>query len=127
MERESGLKCGQDFKVAYSPERINPGGKIHRLENIVKIFSGMDVETLDTVAKVYELVIEAGVYRVESIEVAESDKLIENCQRDVIIYFINEVSMIFSRMGIDTKAAIDAAASKWNFTKMNPGLVGGIV
>ena len=125
LERESGLKCGQDFKVAYSPERINPGDKVHRLENIVKIVSGMDAETLDTVAKVYELVIEAGVYRAESIKVAESAKLIENCQRDVIISFVNELSMIFNKMDIDTKAVIDAAGSKWNFIKMNPGLVGG--
>jgi len=125
LERESGLKCGQDFKVAYSPERINPGDKVHRLENIVKIVSGMDTETLDTVAKVYELVIEAGVYRAESIKVAESAKLIENCQRDVMISFVNELSIIFNKMGIDTKAVIDAAGSKWNFIKMNPGLVGG--
>lgn len=125
LEKESGLKCGQDFKVAYSPERINPGDKVHRLENIVKIVSGMDKETLDIVAKVYELVIEAGVYRAESIKVAEAAKLIENCQRDVMISFVNELSMIFNKMGIDTKAVIDAAGSKWNFIKMNPGLVGG--
>lgn len=125
LERESGLKCGKDFKVAYSPERINPGDNVHRLENIVKIVSGMDDETLDTVAKVYELVIEAGVYRAESIKVAESAKLIENCQRDVMISFVNELSMIFNKMGIDTKAVMDAAGSKWNFIKMNPGLVGG--
>ncbi len=125
LERESGLKCGIDFKVAYSPERINPGDKVNRLENIVKIVSGMDAETLDTVAKVYELVIEAGVYRAESIKVAEAAKLIENCQRDVNIAFVNELAMIFDRMNIDTKAVIDAAGSKWNFIKMNPGLVGG--
>jgi UDP-N-acetyl-D-galactosamine dehydrogenase len=125
LERESGLKCGQDFKVAYSPERINPGDKVNRLENIVKIVSGIDKETLDTVAKVYELVIEAGVYRAESIKVAEAAKLIENCQRDVNIAFMNELSMIFNKMNIDTKAVIDAAGSKWNFIKMNPGLVGG--
>ena len=125
LERESGLKCGVDFKVAYSPERINPGDKVHRLENIVKIVSGMDEETLDSVAKVYELVIEAGVYRAESIKVAEAAKLIENCQRDVNIAFVNELAMIFNKMNIDTKAVIDAAGSKWNFIKMNPGLVGG--
>lgn len=125
LEKESGLKYGQDFKVGYSPERINPGDKVHRLENIVKIVSGMDEETLDAVAKVYELVIEAGVYRAESIKVAEAAKLIENCQRDVMISFVNELSMIFNKMGIDTKAVIDAAGSKWNFIKMNPGLVGG--
>lgn len=125
LERESGLKCGQDFKVAYSPERINPGDKVHRLENIVKIVSGMDAETLETVANVYELVIEAGVYRAESIKVAEAAKLIENCQRDVMISFVNELAMIFDKMNIDTKAVIDAAGSKWNFITMNPGLVGG--
>lgn len=125
LERESGLTCGQDFKIGYSPERINPGDKVHRLENIMKIVSGMDEETLDTVAKAYELVIEAGVYRAESIKVAEAAKLIENCQRDVNIAFVNELAMIFDRMGIDTKAVIDAAGSKWNFIKLNPGLVGG--
>ena len=125
LEEESGLKCGVDFKIGYSPERINPGDKVHRLENIVKIVSGMDEETLDTVAKTYELVIEAGVYRAESIKVAEAAKLIENCQRDVNIAFVNELSMIFDRMNIDTKAVIDAAGSKWNFIKLNPGLVGG--
>lgn len=125
LERESGLKCGKDFKVAYSPERINPGDKVHRLKNIMKIVSGMDAETLDVVAKVYELVVEAGVYRAESIKVAEAAKLIENCQRDVNISFFNELSMIFNKMGIDTKAVINAAGSKWNFIKMNPGLVGG--
>jgi len=125
LERQSGLICGQDFKIGYSPERINPGDKVHRLENIMKIVSGMDEETLDTVAKAYELVIEAGVYRAESIKVAEAAKLIENCQRDVNIAFVNELAMIFDRMGIDTKAVIDAAGSKWNFIKLNPGLVGG--
>ena len=125
LEEESGLKCGQDFKVGYSPERINPGDKIHRLENIVKIVSGMDEETLDIVAKVYELVIEAGVYRAESIKVAEAAKVIENSQRDVNIAFVNELSIIFDKMGIDTKAVIKAAGSKWNFMKFNPGLVGG--
>ena len=119
------MKCGQDFKVGYSPERINPGDKIHRLENIVKIVSGMDEETLDIVAKVYELVIEAGVYRAESIKVAEAAKVIENSQRDVNIAFVNELSIIFDKMGIDTKAVIKAAGSKWNFMKFNPGLVGG--
>lgn len=125
LERESGLKCGKDFKIGYSPERINPGDKVHRLENIMKIVSGMDEETLDTVAKTYELVIEAGVYRAESIKVAEAAKLIENCQRDVNIAFVNELAIIFDNMGIDTKAVIDAAGSKWNFIKLNPGLVGG--
>jgi UDP-N-acetyl-D-galactosamine dehydrogenase len=125
LERESGLKCGQDFKVAYSPERINPGDKVNRLQTIIKIVSGMDEDTLDIVAKVYELVIDAGVYRAESIKVAEAAKLIENCQRDVNIAFVNELAMIFNKMNIDTKAVIDTAGSKWNFIKMNPGLVGG--
>lgn len=125
LEKESGLKCGVDFKIGYSPERINPGDKNHRLENIVKIVSGMDDETLETVADVYSLVIEAGVYRAESIKVAEAAKVIENSQRDINIAFINELSMIFSRMGIDTKAVLRAAGTKWNFLSFEPGLVGG--
>lgn len=125
LEKESGLKCGVDFKIGYSPERINPGDKNHRLENIVKIVSGMDDETLETVADVYSLVIEAGVYRAESIRVAEAAKVIENSQRDINIAFVNELSMIFSRMGIDTKAVLRAAGTKWNFLSFEPGLVGG--
>ena len=125
LEKESGLKCGVDFKVGYSPERINPGDKVHRLENIVKIVSGMDAETLDTVAKVYELVVEAGVHRAESIKVAEAAKVIENSQRDINIAFMNELSIIFNKMGIDTKAVLEAAGTKWNFLKFVPGLVGG--
>lgn len=125
MERESGLKCGEDFKVGYSPERINPGDKIHRLETIVKIVSGMDEETLEEVAKVYELVVEAGVYRAESIKVAEAAKVIENSQRDINIAFMNELSIIFHKLGIDTKAVLEAAGTKWNFLKFYPGLVGG--
>ena len=125
LEAESGLKCGIDFKVGYSPERINPGDKIHRLETIVKIVSGMDEETLDEVAKVYELVVEAGVHRAESIKVAEAAKVIENSQRDVNSAFMNELSMIFNKMGIDTKAVLEAAGTKWNFLKFQPGLVGG--
>jgi len=125
LEKESGLKCGVDFKIGYSPERINPGDKVHRLETITKIVSGMDEETLDTVAKIYELVVEAGVYRAESIKVAEAAKVIENSQRDINIAFMNELSMIFNRMGIDTKAVLDAAGTKWNFLKFFPGLVGG--
>lgn len=125
LEKESGLKCGVDFKIGYSPERINPGDKNHRLENIVKIVSGMDEETLETVADVYSLVIEAGVYRAESIKVAEAAKVIENSQRDINIAFVNELSMIFSRMGIDTKAVLRAAGTKWNFLSFEPGLVGG--
>lgn len=125
LEKESGLKCGVDFKIGYSPERINPGDKNHRLENIVKIVSGMDDETLETVADVYSLVIEAGVYHAESIKVAEAAKVIENSQRDINIAFVNELSMIFSRMGIDTKAVLRAAGTKWNFLSFEPGLVGG--
>lgn len=125
LERESGLKCGVDFKVGYSPERINPGDKEHRLETIVKIVSGMDEETLELVAKVYSLVIEAGVYKAESIKVAEAAKVIENSQRDINIAFMNELSIIFNKMGIDTKAVLKAAGTKWNFLKFFPGLVGG--
>lgn len=125
LEKESGLRCGKDFKIGYSPERINPGDKVHRLETITKIVSGMDDETLDTVAKVYELVVEAGVHRAESIRVAEAAKVIENSQRDINIAFMNELSIIFNRMGIDTKAVLEAAGTKWNFLKFRPGLVGG--
>lgn len=125
LEQESGLKCGEDFKIGYSPERINPGDKVHRLETITKIVSGMDEETLDTIARVYELVVEAGVYRAESIKVAEAAKVIENSQRDINIAFMNELSMIFHKMDIDTKAVLDAAGTKWNFLKFMPGLVGG--
>ncbi|GJM71605.1 hypothetical protein HMSSN036_38210 [Paenibacillus macerans] len=125
LEAESGLTCGVDFKVGYSPERINPGDQVHRLENIVKIVSGMDEQTLGLVAKVYELVIEAGVYRAESIRVAEAAKVIENAQRDINIAFMNELSMLFHRMDIDTKAVLAAAGTKWNFLKFTPGLVGG--
>ena len=125
LEKESGLKCGVDFKIGYSPERINPGDKVHRLETITKIVSGMDEETLDVVAKVYELVVDAGVYRAESIKVAEAAKVIENSQRDINIAFMNELSMIFHKMDIDTKAVLEAAGTKWNFLKFMPGLVGG--
>ena len=125
LERESGLKCGVDFKIGYSPERINPGDKVHRLETITKIVSGMDEETLDTVAKVYELVVEAGVHRAATIKVAEAAKVIENSQRDINIAFMNELSIIFNKMGIDTKSVLEAAGTKWNFLKFYPGLVGG--
>lgn len=125
LEQESGLRCGGDFKIGYSPERINPGDKLHRLETITKIVSGIDQETLDTVARVYELVVEAGVYRAESIRVAEAAKVIENSQRDINIAFMNELSIIFHKMGIDTKAVLEAAGTKWNFLKFYPGLVGG--
>ena len=125
LERASGLKCGIDFKVGYSPERINPGDKVHRLSTITKIVSGMDEETLDIVAKVYEIVVDAGVHRAESIKVAEAAKVIENSQRDINIAFMNELSIIFNKMGIDTKSVLEAAGTKWNFLKFYPGLVGG--
>jgi UDP-N-acetyl-D-glucosamine/UDP-N-acetyl-D-galactosamine dehydrogenase len=125
LEKESGLKCGLDFKVGYSPERINPGDQEHRLETIIKVVSGMDRETLDIVAKVYELVVDVGVYKAESIKVAEAAKVIENSQRDINIAFMNELSIIFNKMGIDTKAVLEAAGTKWNFLKFTPGLVGG--
>ena len=125
LEKESGLKCGLDFKIGYSPERINPGDKVHRLETIKKIVSGMDEETLDLVAKVYELVVEAGVHRAESIKVAEAAKVIENSQRDINIAFMNELSIIFNKMGIDTQSVLKAAGTKWNFLNFYPGLVGG--
>ncbi len=125
LEKESGLKCGVDFKVGYSPERINPGDKEHRLNTITKIVSGMDEETLDIIAKVYEIVVEAGVYRAESIKVAEAAKVIENSQRDINIAFMNELSIIFNKMGIDTLSVLKAAGTKWNFLNFRPGLVGG--
>ncbi|MBQ7799772.1 MAG: nucleotide sugar dehydrogenase, partial [Oscillospiraceae bacterium] len=125
LEKESGLKCGVDFKIGYSPERINPGDKVHRLNTITKIVSGMDEETLDTVAKVYEIVVDAGVHRAESIKVAEAAKVIENSQRDINIAFMNELSIIFNKLGIDTLAVLRAAGTKWNFLNFRPGLVGG--
>lgn len=125
LEKESGLKCGVDFKIGYSPERINPGDKVHRLSTITKVVSGMDEETLDAVAKVYEIVVDAGVHRAESIRVAEAAKVIENSQRDINIAFMNELSIIFNKMGIDTKSVLEAAGTKWNFLKFYPGLVGG--
>ena len=125
LEKESGLKCGIDFKVGYSPERINPGDKVHRLETIVKVVAGMDEESLDDIAKVYELVVDAGVYRAASIKVAEAAKVIENSQRDINIAFMNELSIIFNKMDIDTTEVLEAAGTKWNFLKFSPGLVGG--
>jgi UDP-N-acetyl-D-galactosamine dehydrogenase len=125
LEEESGLKCGVGFKIGYSPERINPGDKVHRLETIVKIVSGMDTESLDIIAKVYELVVEAGVHRAETIKTAEAAKVIENAQRDINIAFMNELSIIFDKMGIDTQAVLKAAGTKWNFLNFSPGLVGG--
>lgn len=125
LEATSNLTCGVDFKVGFSPERINPGDKIHRLETIVKVVSGMDEESLDTIARVYELVVEAGVHRAESIKVAEAAKVIENAQRDINIAFMNELSVIFNLMAIDTTEVLRAAGTKWNFLNFTPGLVGG--
>lgn len=125
LEDSSGLECGRDFRVGYSPERINPGDKVHRLENIRKIVSGTDAETLEEVARVYGLVVEAGVHRAPSIMVAEAAKVIENSQRDINIAFMNELSIIFNRMGIDTRSVLEAAGTKWNFLRFTPGLVGG--
>lgn len=125
LEEESGLKCGVDFKVGYSPERINPGDKVHTLENIIKIVSGIDQSSLDQIAKVYELVIDAGVHRASSIKVAEAAKVVENSQRDINIAFMNELAMVFDRMNIDTKEVVEAMNTKWNALKFSPGLVGG--
>ncbi|TWH47695.1 nucleotide sugar dehydrogenase [Sporomusa sp. KB1] len=125
LEAESGLRCGKDFKVGYSPERINPGDKVHRLDNITKIVSGIDEETLEEIAAIYELIIHAGVYKAPSIKVAEAAKLSENAQRDVNIAFMNELALIFDRMGINTKEVIDAMNTKWNALGFYPGLVGG--
>lgn len=125
LERESGLTCGVDFKVGYSPERINPGDKVHTVDKIIKVVSGMDEETLETIAAVYELVVSAGVHRASSIKVAEAAKVIENTQRDLNIALINELALIFNRLGIPTQDVLAAAGTKWNFLKFTPGLVGG--
>jgi len=125
LEEESGLKAGKDFKVGYSPERINPGDQIHRLNTIVKVVSGMDQESLDQIAAVYELVVDAGVHKAESIKVAEAAKVIENSQRDINIAFMNELSVIFDKLEIDTQSVLEAAGTKWNFLNFYPGLVGG--
>lgn len=125
LEEASGLKCGKDFKVGYSPERINPGDNVHRLETITKVVAGMDEESLENIARVYELVVDAGVHRAESIKVAEAAKVIENSQRDINIAFMNELSIIFNKLNINTKAVLEAAGTKWNFLNFSPGLVGG--
>ncbi len=125
LEQASGLKGGEDFKYGYSPERINPGEKVHTLPNTIKIVSGCDSESLDTIAKVYELVVKPGVHRASNIKVAEAAKIIENTQRDVNIALMNELSIIFSRIGINTYDVLEAAGTKWNFLKFYPGLVGG--
>lgn len=125
LEEASGLKCGVDFHVGYSPERINPGDKVHRLETIIKIVSATDEATLDEIAQVYEIVIEAGVHRASSIKVAEAAKVVENSQRDINIAFMNELALVFDRMGIDTQEVVDAMNTKWNALGFTPGLVGG--
>ena len=125
LEKESGMKCGFDFKVGYSPERINPGDKKHRLENIRKIVSGMDEESCKEIEKVYNLVIEVGTYPVSTIKTAEAIKVVENSQRDINIAFMNELAMVFDRMGIDTNEVVDGMNTKWNALGFRPGLVGG--
>ncbi len=125
LEKVSGLRSGIDFKIGYSPERINPGDKQHTLASIVKVASGCDAESSEEIAKTYELVIEAGVHRASSIKVAEAAKIIENTQRDVNIALMNELSIIFDKIGINTYEVLDAAGTKWNFLKFYPGLVGG--
>src|SRR5574338_117727 len=125
IEKISGLKCIKDFKLGYSPERINPGDKNHTLAKVVKVVSGCDAESLEEIAKVYELVVEAGVHRASSIKVAEAAKVIENTQRDVNIALMNELSIIFDKMDINTYEVLEAAGTKWNFLKFYPGLVGG--
>ena len=125
LEEASGLRCGKDFKVGYSPERINPGDREHTLEKIIKVVAGQDRETLDKVAQLYEMVVKAGVHRAESIKVAEAAKVIENTQRDLNIALMNELAIIFNRLDIDTTAVLEAAGTKWNFLKFRPGLVGG--
>lgn len=125
LEKNSGLKCGIDFKIGYSPERVNPGDKEHTIDKITKIVSGMDEESLNIIADVYSKIIRAGVFKAANIKTAEAAKVIENIQRDLNIALMNELSLIFSRMGIITKEVLDAAATKWNFHKYYPGLVGG--
>lgn len=125
LEEYSGLKFGVDFKIGYSPERINPGDKVNTLKKIVKVVSGSDDEALDIISKVYNEIIEAGVHEAPSIKVAEAAKVIENAQRDINIAFMNELSIVFNKMGIDTNEVLDAARTKWNFLNFKPGLVGG--
>ena len=125
LERESGMKCGIDFKVGYSPERINPGDKVHRLENIHKIVSGIDEESLEEIQSVYDIVIEVGTYPVSNLRTAEAVKVVENSQRDINIAFMNELAMVFDRMDIDTNEVVDGMNTKWNALGFRPGLVGG--
>ncbi|HLS22920.1 MAG TPA: nucleotide sugar dehydrogenase [Pseudogracilibacillus sp.] len=125
LEEKSGLKLGEDFKLGYSPERINPGDKVNTLTKIVKVVSGSDEEALREISNLYGSIIEAGIHEAESIKVAEAAKVIENSQRDINIAFMNELSMVFNKMNINTKAVLEAANTKWNFLKFTPGLVGG--
>ena len=125
LEKESGLKCGVDFKIGYSPERINPGDKVHRLENIHKIVSGCDTESLEEIKRIYDIVIEVGTYPVSNIRTAEAVKVVENSQRDINIAFMNELAMVFDRMDIDTNEVVDGMNTKWNALGFRPGLVGG--
>src|SRR5699024_2109000 len=125
LEKESGLTYGKDFKVGYSPERINPGDKVNTLTKITKIVSGSDIEALEEIAQIYGQVIESWIHKAESIKVAEAAKVIENSQRDINIAFMNELSMVFNKMDINTKAVLEAAGTKWNFLHFTPGLVGG--
>lgn len=125
LERVSGLKYNEDFFVGYSPERINPGDKVHTLQNVVKVVSGSTTEALEAIAQVYEMVVDAGVHRAPTIKVAEAAKIIENTQRDVNIALINELSIIFNKLNINTYDVLEAAGTKWNFLKFSPGLVGG--
>lgn len=125
LEKMSGMKAGIDFKIGYSPERINPGDKEHTLEKIIKVVSAQDAESLEIVAKTYGAVVKAGIHRASSIKVAEAAKVIENTQRDLNIALMNELSLIFHRLGIDTKSVLEAAGTKWNFLRFSPGLVGG--
>lgn len=125
LEKESGLKCGVDFKIGYSPERINPGDKVHKLDNITKIVSGMDAESLEEIKSVYDLVIKVGTYPVSTIKTAEAVKVVENSQRDINIAFMNELAMVFDRMGIDTAEVVEGMNTKWNALGFRPGLVGG--
>lgn len=125
LERESGFKCGEDFKIGYSPERINPGDKVHRLENIHKIVSGCDAESLEEIKNVYDIVIEVGTHSVSNMRTAEAIKVVENSQRDINIAFMNELAMVFDRMDIDTNEVVDGMNTKWNALGFRPGLVGG--
>lgn len=125
MEKYSGLKCGADFKIGYSPERMNPGDKKHNVETIIKVVSGMDKESLEKIANLYRIICKSGIHKASSIKVAEAAKVIENIQRDLNIALMNELSKIFSKIGLDTHEVLEAAATKWNFYKFTPGLVGG--